>query len=71
MLNFNPYNLLAGLIFGTIGWGAFMYGKRLDLPKMMGLGVVMMVYPYFITNPWLLWGCGVLLLVACWRYRHE
>jgi hypothetical protein len=32
-MNFNldPYNLLAGFIFGTLGWGAFAYGRRLDL----------------------------------------
>jgi hypothetical protein len=71
MLSPNPYNLLAGLIFGVIGWGAFSYGRKLELPKTMGFGLALMVYPYFIHNPWLLWGCGIVLLVGSWRYRRE
>jgi hypothetical protein len=69
--HFNPYNLLAGFIFGTLGWGAFAYGRRLELAKPMGIGVALMVYPYFISNPWLLWGTGVCLLAALWKFRHD
>jgi hypothetical protein len=71
MLNFNPYNILAGLIFGTIGWGAYMYGKRLDLwqPRMFGAGL--MIYPYFISNSWLLWGTGIALIILLCFYHRE
>ena len=71
MLNFDPYNILAGFIFGTIGWGAFMDGKRLDLWQPRAIGVGLMVYPYFITNSWLLWGAGVGLLVLLYFYHRE
>ena len=69
--NFNPYNILAGIVFGTIGWGAFSYGKRLDLwqPRVIGLGL--MVYPYLFSNAWLLWGVGVGLMVLLWFYHSE
>jgi hypothetical protein len=71
MLNFNPYNILAGFIFGTIGWGAFMYGKRLDLWQPRAIGVALMVYPYLTSNSWLLWGTGVgLLVLLCFYHRH-
>jgi hypothetical protein len=69
--NFNPYNILAGLIFGTVGWGAFSYGKRLDLWQPRAIGVAMMVYPYLFSNAWLLWGVGVGLMVLLWFYHHE
>lgn len=71
MLNFNPYNILAGFIFGTIGWGAFMYGKRLDLWQPRAIGLALMVYPYLISNSWLLWGTGVGLLVLQGFYHRE
>ena len=71
MQNLNPYNILAGFIFGTIGSGAFMYGKRLDLWQPRAIGVVLMAYPYFITNSWLLWGTGVGLLVLLCIYHRE
>jgi hypothetical protein len=67
----DPYNLLAGFIFGTLGSGAFMYGRRLDLWQPRAIGVLLMVYPYFFTNAWLLWGIGIGLLVALWFYHHE
>jgi hypothetical protein len=71
VLNFNPYNLLAGFVFGTLGWGAFSYGKKLDLWQPRVIGLALMIYPYFITNDWLLWGAGVGLLVLLWFYHHE
>jgi hypothetical protein len=43
-------NLMASLIFGMIGMGMFMYGKRAGsfIPLMAGL--LLMVVPYFIPN---------------------
>jgi len=70
LLNFNPYNILAGIVFGTIGWGAFSYGKKLDLWQPRAIGVGLMVYPYFFSNAWLLWGVGVGLLVMLW-FHHD
>ena len=72
-MNFSldPYNILAGFIFGTIGWGALSYGRRLDLWQPKSIGVTLMLYPYFISNAWLLWGIGVGLLVALWFYHDE
>lgn len=70
-MDFSPYNLLAGFIFGTIGWGAFSYGRKLELwqPKSIGLGL--MIYPYFIGNRYLLWGIGVGLLILLWFFHDE
>ncbi len=71
MFNINPYNILAGFIFGTIGFGAFSYGKRLDLWQPRAIGVVLMIYPYLVSNPWLLWLTGAGLLVLLCFYHHE
>jgi hypothetical protein len=50
MLNLSAANLIGGLVFGSIGFVAFIYGKRMDLWKPMLLGLALMIYPYFISN---------------------
>ncbi len=70
-LNFEPYNLLAGLVFGTIGIGAWRYGKALDRWKPVAIGLAMMVYPYFTPRAWQTWSIGVALLVLLWFHHDE
>ncbi|PYL52200.1 MAG: hypothetical protein DMF29_11325 [Verrucomicrobia bacterium] len=50
MLNLSAANLIGGFVFGSIGFVAFIYGKRMNLWKPMFLGIALMVYPYFISN---------------------
>jgi hypothetical protein len=50
MLNLSAANLIGGLVFGSIGFVAFIYGKRMNLWKPMLLGIALMVYPYFVSN---------------------
>ena len=69
-MNLDPYPLLAGLIFGTIGWSSFSYGRKLELWKPKAIGVALMVYPYVLSQTWLVWGFGVALLVLLW-FHHD
>ncbi len=71
MFSFDPFNLLAGFIFGTIGFGAFVYGKKLELWQPRAIGLILMVYPYFVSNSILLWSLGVGLLVLLWFFHYE
>jgi len=50
MINLSAANLIGGFVFGSIGFVAFVYGKRMHLWKPMFLGIGLMVYPYFINN---------------------
>jgi hypothetical protein len=50
MINLSAANLIGGLVFGSIGFVAFIYGKRMNLWKPMLLGLGLMVYPYFISD---------------------
>ena len=61
MPGFSTAELLAGLIFGSIGFVAFIYGKRSDLWKPMFTGLALMVYPYFVADTLTLYGIGTLL----------
>jgi hypothetical protein len=61
MPGFTTAELLAGLIFGSIGFVAFTYGKRRELWKPMFTGLALMVYPYFVADTLTLYGIGTLL----------
>lgn len=57
----NWANLIGGIIFGTIGMVAFMYGKKQRTVKPLIIGVALMGYPYFTPNTFLLYLIGITL----------
>ena len=59
----NTNNILASVIFGSIGFAAFIYGKKQSNLKALVIGVVLMVYPYFVQNPIALYAIGGVLTV--------
>lgn len=62
-------NLFAALLFGSIGFAAFVYGKKSADWKPMTIGVALMVYPYFIEETWLLYATGIALCAAIFVWR--
>ena len=61
--------LFGGLLFGTVGFVAFMYGKREASLRPMLIGAALMAYPYFVANLLVLYGIGVLLITALFVWR--
>ena len=59
MLKFSVPNLLAGLLFGSIGFVGFIYGKRTSRLKPMVIGLLLMAYPYFVESTLALCGIGL------------
>jgi hypothetical protein len=55
--------LFIGLITGAIGLGYFIYGKKQSLLIFMLSGVVLMIYPYFLSSPWTLVGIGLCFII--------
>lgn len=53
--------LMWGMLFGAIGFGFFLYGKKQRAVVPLITGIVLCVFPYFIENVYVLVG---LLLVA-------
>jgi len=62
-------NLFAAILFGSVGFAAFVYGKKSASWKPMAIGVALMVYPYFIEETWLLYAIGAALCagILVWR----
>ena len=60
---------MEGLIFGSIGLAALMYGKSIGSGKKMVLGGMLMGCSYFITPAWLMWTVGGLLTAALMMWK--
>lgn len=63
-------NLIGGLIFGIIGWSAFMYGRKTKSTRPVVIGLVLMVYPYFVANTFLAYAIGIALTSALFFWRE-
>ena len=61
--------IFAGIIFGSIGVVAFIYGKKQSEWKPMVIGIALIAYPYFISNPILQWVIGALLTLMLFIFR--
>jgi len=62
--------LLWGLLFGSIWVGFFIYGKRQSMIVPLVCGVALMVYPYFVSNVWLLLLIGLVLMAIPYFLRY-
>jgi len=62
-------SLLWGLLFGSIGFGFFLYGKKQRAVVPLVCGLALMVFPYFITNVTLLVVIGSLLMAIPYFFR--
>jgi hypothetical protein len=69
VLEFSAAELVAGLIFGSIGLVAFLYGKRQAVWRPMFTGLALMVYPYFVADTLALWGIGAALTASLLLFR--
>ncbi len=61
--------LLWGLLFGSIGLGYFIYGRKQSAPVPLVCGLALMVFPYFVSNVPLLVGIGTALIALPYFIR--
>jgi hypothetical protein len=66
----SPANLFGSVMFGIVGFAAYRYGKKTGNFNPMMFGVALMVYPYFISQTWLLYAVGCGLCAALYFLRH-
>lgn len=60
-MDFDASHLMLGLLFGTIGMGMFIFGKRTQHLSALGAGLGLMVFPYFVSNIWAILAVGTAL----------
>ncbi len=61
--------VFGGFIFGVFGFAGFAYGKKQANWKLMALGILLMAFPYFVSNAILLFTIGIALTVALFIFR--
>lgn len=61
--------LLWGLLFGAIGFGYFLYGKRQKAFVPLFCGIALMAFPYFISNVVVLVLVGLALIAVPYFIR--
>ena len=65
--NFSFWSILFGLAFSCYGIAAFRRGKKNTNLALMGIGIALMAYPYFIYNTYAVFGIGVVLTFAAYK----
>jgi hypothetical protein len=63
-------SLWLGLVFSTIGLGFFMYGRKQKVAAPLICGLVLMVYPYFISSIAVLVVIGAILIAIPYFFRR-
>jgi hypothetical protein len=57
------------LLFGSIGLGFFIYGKKQRAVVPLVCGLALMLFPYFVSNAMLLVGIGAVLMAIPYFLR--
>jgi predicted membrane protein len=62
-------SLLWGLLFGSIGLGFLIYGRKQRAVVPLVCGLALMIFPYFVSNTILLITIGIVLIVIPYFVR--
>lgn len=64
----SPAYLAGAILFGFIGYVAFRRGRKTSTASLTRTGVALMLYPYAVSQTWLLWAVGAGL--CAWLYAQ-
>ena len=62
-------SLFWGLLFGSIGMGFLIYGRKQRAVVPLVCGLALMVFPYFVSNTVLLVAIGIALMAIPYFLR--
>lgn len=65
-MSFDPYTLLASLFVSSIGFVLYKYGRSQKRGPHIAVGVLMLVYPYAVSDIPLMLGLCALLCAGLW-----
>jgi len=62
-------SFIGSMIFGTIGFIAFVYGKKMQQYKTFGIGIALIAFPYFVSNTLCMYLIGTALTVSLFFFK--
>ncbi len=65
----NTSSILWSLLFGSVGLGFFVYGRKQKAVVPLVCGLALMVFPYFVSDTFLLVLFGVVLIALPYLVR--
>ena len=68
-MNFSTASLVWNVLFGAVGAGYALYGKKKQEPVPLLCGVGLMVFPYFVASTIWLVVIGAVLMAIPFFYR--
>lgn len=60
---------LGSMVFGGIGFVAFVYGKKMGLWKTAIIGILLMLYTLFVYDMVYVYGIGIVLTIALFVFK--
>lgn len=65
-MNFDASSLIASFVVSSVGFVLFVYGKRMSRFPQLGVGLLLLIYPYFVSSVPLMLGVALVLLALLW-----
>jgi len=65
-MNLDAGSLITSLLVSGVGFVLFEYGRRMRRPPQISVGLVLLIFPYFVTNVFAMLGIAAVLLVLLW-----
>jgi hypothetical protein len=65
-----PAYLFGAILFGLIGFAAYRYGKKTSRPHAKWIGITLMLYPYVVSETWMMYVVGAGLCVGLYWFRE-
>lgn len=64
-----PKYLVGMILFSIVGFAAYRYGKKASNSTVRWIGLALMLYPYVISETWLMFAVGVGLCACLYVFR--
>ena len=67
----SPAYLAGAILFSLIGFAAYRYGKSMSYPRTRWIGVALMLFPYAVSQTWLMYLVGLGLCAALYWFHQQ
>ena len=65
-----PAYLAGVILFSVIGFAAYRYGKKTSHPHPRWIGIALMLYPYVVSETWMVYAVGAGLCAGLYWFRE-